>query len=204
MISLSVLVFDNFLRMCGIYLLIFFFLKMSHEEDFERIIETAEAPETPETPETPVEVPPVVIDNGSDTIKAGFAGNDFPYVLISSVSSGSVSVNKEDIHKKDSLALKYPIEHGIVRNWDDMEKIWHHTFENELGVAAGDCSTLLVEFDRKEDNMEMVEIMFETFNTPDIYVCGQSVLSLYASGRKSGMVLDIGGDVAQAVPIEEG
>lgn len=37
--------------------------------------------------------------------------------------------------KRGILSLRYPIEHGIVTNWDDMEKIWHHTFYNELRVA---------------------------------------------------------------------
>ena len=173
---------------------------MSQEERFETIIETAEAPEITETP---VEVPPVVVDNGSDTIKAGFGGHDLPSVLVENIS-GAASVIKEDIHKKDYLTLKYPIKHGAVTNWDNMEKIWSHTFEKELGVAPKDCSTLLTKFVSKEDNLQMIEIMFETFNTREIFLCYQSVLSLYASGRKSGIVLDIGGDVAQAVPINEG
>ncbi|XP_060939157.1 actin, alpha cardiac muscle-like isoform X2 [Limanda limanda] len=124
----------------------------------------------------------LVCDNGSGLVKAGFAGDDAPRAVFPSIvgrprhQGVMVGMGQKDSYvgdeaqsKRGILTLKYPIEHGIITNWDDMEKI-----------------------------------MFETFNVPAMYVAIQAVLSLYASGRTTGIVLDSGDGVTHNVPIYEG
>ncbi|KAI5939061.1 Beta-actin-like protein 2 [Manis javanica] len=86
-----------------------------------------------------------------------------------------------------------------------MKKIWHHTFHNKLHVAPNEHPILLIEapHNPKINQEKMAQIMFEAFNTPAMYVAIQAVLSLYASGQTTGIVMDSGDGVIHAVPIYE-
>merc|ERR1712212_786986 len=115
-------------------------------------------------------------------------------------------VGDEAQSKRGILCMKYPIEHGIITAGDDREKVWHHTFNNELRISPDESPILHSEapLNPKANREKLVQIVFETFNAPATYVCIQAVLSLYASGRTTGLVLDIGDGVSHAVPIYEG
>ncbi|KII96192.1 hypothetical protein PLICRDRAFT_170764 [Plicaturopsis crispa FD-325 SS-3] len=141
------------------------------------------------------ELAALVVDNGSGTCKVGFAGDDGPRAFFPDKAE----------FKRDIFALKYPIERGIVTNWDDMERIWHHTF-SELQFAQEEHPILLTEapLTPKANKEKMTQIMFETFNAPALYIVIQAALAMYTSGRSTGTVFDSGDGVTHAVPIYEG
>jgi actin-related protein len=165
------------------------------------------------------EVIPLVLDNGSGMMKAGFAGDDAPRAVFPNIvgrprhMAVMVGMGNRDSYVGDEAqsqrglsTIFYPIKHGIVNNWDDMERVWHHTFYNELRVAPEEHPIILTEpvLNPKANREKIAQIMFETFNTPAINISIGATLSLYASGRTTGITLESGEGVTYTVPIYEG
>uniref|UniRef100_A0A8C1VE80 Si:ch211-241j12.3 n=1 Tax=Cyprinus carpio TaxID=7962 RepID=A0A8C1VE80_CYPCA len=161
---------------------------------------------------------PIVLDTGSGLMKAGFADQDLPTTVFPTVigrpkyeevMNGSVErelyVGHDAQHMRGVLTLKYPIRNGIVSNWDEMEMIWHHAFQ-QLCVSPEDHPVLLTEaaMNPLQNRQRSVELMFEAFSVPLAFVALQAVLALYASGRTTGVVLDSGDGVSHTVPVFEG
>lgn len=119
---------------------------------------------------------------------------------------GDVFIGQKAQDLRGLLKIRYPLEHGIVTDWDDMEKIWHHVYESELKTLPEEHPVLLTEppLNPRKNRDIAAQIMFETFNIPALYTSIQAVLSLYASGRTTGVVLDSGDGVSHAVPVYEG
>lgn len=173
---------------------------------------------------------PVVLDNGSGNIKAGFAGEEKPRayapalvgrpkyqkimagLLLSAEESVSRYNNSEAYvgsvaqQNRGLLKLTHPLEHGVVTNWDDMERLWYHTYTKELKTLPEEHPLLITEapLNPRQNRDHMCQVLFETFNVPCVYVSVQAVLSLYASGRTTGVVLDSGDGVSHIVPVYDG
>lgn len=184
-------------------------------------VDAQQDPKRQEEPEESKELSPVVIDIGSGMCKAGFAGEEVPRAVFPSVvgrpaarmvaamvgaDQKNLYVGEEARKKRGVLTLSYPLAHGVVTAWEDVEKIWHHAFYNELKAKPEEQPVLLTEapLNPKANREKIAQVMFETFNVPALYVAIQAVLSLYSSGRSTGLVLDIGDGVAHTVPVYEG
>lgn len=166
---------------------------------------------------------PIVIDNGTGRIKAGFAGDDAPSCVFQSVvgrrkdfagmgrmitvgGGRDCYVGDEALSRKGVLRIRRPMDHGVVEDWSDMEQIWEHTFSDHLKVDPADHPVMLTEapLNPRANREKMATVMFETFGVPAFYVSLQAVLSLYSTGRVTGLVLDSGDGVTHAVPVFEG
>jgi actin-related protein len=105
---------------------------------------------------------PVIIDNGSEMCKAGLSGDDKPKTFFPTVVGRpkkqltTAGINYKEVYVghevsnevrqiRNIMALEYPIEHGIVNNWEDMSTIWHHCFYNELQVTPEEHPCMLTE-----------------------------------------------------------
>eukprot|EP01083_Nonionella_stella_P058593 153426_1 len=161
----------------------------------------------------------IIVDNGSASIKAGFGGDDAPRAIFPTVCGNlkpEISINKssakhiyvgDEVHaKREILQSRRPIQQGIVTNWNDMEHVWRHTFGAELRIDTGSFGVFMTEppLNPKANRERMTQIMFETFYFGGCYIGNSAVLSLYASGRVTGIVCECGGEKTHIVPIYEG
>jgi actin-related protein len=165
----------------------------------------------------------IIMDIGSGAIKAGFARNDQPKCYIPMIVGKPIDdvqmvgmdqkdfyFGDEAITKKSMLDITYPVKQGIVpddHSFEMLEKILEHQiFNQELRVSPEDHKCMLTEppGNPKENREKMVDLMFNTFKVPKLYLGNQAVLSLFATGRTTGTVIDSGEGITHAVPIYEG
>lgn len=151
--------------------------------------------------------PVIVIDMGSSSVKAGYSGDDVPVSIFPSVmqkwAPGIDAIEAEFAHESSP---NHPIFRGAVKDWDQLEKLWRTTLD-EIGLISPEsASVMLVESPKCvfDDRKKWAELLFETFRVPSICVGNSSVLSLFAAGRTTGLVVECGAGITSTVPVFEG
>lgn len=96
-----------------------------------------------------------------------------------------VMIGDQASEHRNYLQITQPMEHGIIKNWDDMMLLWDYTFQSKLKVDTRDRKVLLTEppMNPTKNREKMCEVMFENYQFGGVYVAIQAVLTLYAQGQ---------------------
>ncbi|KAL8624383.1 Actin-related protein 2 [Nucella lapillus] len=164
----------------------------------------------------------IVCDNGTGFVKCGYAGSNFPAhifpslvgrpIIRSTARIGDIEVKDlmvgdEASQLRSMLEVNYPMDNGIVRNWEDMIHVYDHTFgKDRLNVDTPNTRILLTEppMNPMKNREKMVEVMFEKYQFDSVHIAIQAVLTLYAQGLLTGVVVDSGDGVTHICPVYDG
>ncbi|CAK89245.1 unnamed protein product (macronuclear) [Paramecium tetraurelia] len=165
-----------------------------------------------------IKKPTIVIDNGSYELKAGFQGHYAPSCRIPTVVGRPKLENSDEdfedqyfgeeaMAKANALSLKYPIQRGIINDWDGIIYINMILIWNQFGIMQESEHPILlteVPINPNANREKTMQILFETFQAPLISLVNKAVLPLYAVGKLTGVVVDSGQDDTNIVPVYEG
>ena len=162
---------------------------------------------------------PIVFDNGSGYFKAGFSEDFTPQISFPTVvgtpknPNFMIGMDQKDFYvgnevnsKINLLNTSYPVQKGCITDWNKMAQIWEYTYENELIVDPSEHPILLTEPPNPPKNYKekMADLFFNKFKVEQFYASVTAVLSLYAIGKTTGLVLESGAGITHSVPIYEG
>ncbi|CAH9084790.1 unnamed protein product [Cuscuta epithymum] len=181
------------------------------------------------------EVSAIVIDLGSHTCKAGYAGEDAPKAVFPSIVGSIDQMEVDNLDNRDnnsgpvpdpkpkgkrklyvgSQALGFrrdymealsPIKEGIVADWDIVENIWDHAFRECLLIDPKEHPMLLAEpcSNTQQQREKAAELMFEKYQVPALFLAKNAVLTSFASGRATSLVVDSGGGSTTIAPVHDG
>ncbi|KAF7851910.1 hypothetical protein BT93_L1625 [Corymbia citriodora subsp. variegata] len=191
------------------------------------------------------EVSAIVIDLGSHTCKAGYAGEDAPKAVFPSVvgsidqmevddaantdtNSGAAMEAKSNAktpdsdknkgkrklfvgsqalgYRRDQMEVVSPFKDGIVADWDIVDNIWDHAFRECLLIDPTEHPMLLAEpsSNPQQQRERAAELMFEKYKVPALFLAKNAVLTSFASGRATSLVVDCGGGSTTIAPVHDG
>ena len=154
------------------------------------------------------EVSAVVMDVGSSTVKAGYSGEDVPRRVFAS-KTGSVGNEKltgDTVHHwRMGMEVSSVVNQGVVVDWDGYESLWETCFK-DLGLQSEQVPLILSdpEWNSKESREKILELGFEKFKLPGMFLARSSVLSAFSVGKSTALIIDVGSSKTSVVPVHDG
>lgn len=178
------------------------------------------------------EVGAIVFDCGSHSFRAGYGGEEYPkfdipsYIgvrevietttddTIDEVASGKKSLKKNEYFidtprvffpRKNTEITTY-MKDGMIEDWDIFEQVLDYLYGSCLYTESQHHSILFTEapWNEKDKREKLTELMFEKYKVPAFFLIKNAVLSAFANGRVSSLVLDSGATHTSAVPVYDG
>eukprot|EP01080_Neovahlkampfia_damariscottae_P001614 gene1614-12739_t len=174
------------------------------------------------------DVSAVVFDIGSKWVRTGFAGEESPKFQFPT-SCGTISNENQNDSKKedkmeieeskkyyignqsvnyrrDNMEIENPLKDGLIHKWDIYEEILNHSFNYELNIQSNEHAVMLSEvpFTTREQREKTISLLFEKFKTPACFLAKSPVLSTFACGKTTGIVVDSGAGTTVVTPVHDG
>uniref|UniRef100_A0A673K848 Actin-like protein 6A n=1 Tax=Sinocyclocheilus rhinocerous TaxID=307959 RepID=A0A673K848_9TELE len=176
------------------------------------------------------EVGALVFDMGSYSVRAGYAGEDCPKADFPTVigltldrEDGSTLMETDGEKGKQSTTTYYidtnqlrvpresmevmsPLKNGMIEDWDSFQAILDNTYKMHFKSEPSLHPVLMSEasWNTRAKREKLTELMFEHYNIPAFFLCKSAVLSAFANGRSTGLVLDSGSTHTTAIPVHDG
>uniref|UniRef100_A0A7S1KQN5 Uncharacterized protein n=1 Tax=Percolomonas cosmopolitus TaxID=63605 RepID=A0A7S1KQN5_9EUKA len=164
------------------------------------------------------EIYALVLSIGTNNTTIGFAGESSPrsvfpsYVGVSQAMSDASSASSRFVgaqklsFRRDNVALESPLTDGIITNFDHAHSIVEHAVEDRLGLKSSEHPVLMseVSFNTMEAREKTISMLFERFDTPAVYMAKSAVLSAFAAGKQTALVLDSGAGITCVSPVYDG
>lgn len=158
---------------------------------------------------------PIVIDNGSKYIKAGFGGDDLSCIIYNLIgrlrwssnesNEGPCFVGDELVSKSPILKCTYAVWQGEIIDWDGMNQIWSYIFKTKLNALWNEHPVMLTQANSTPEKQKLLacKTMFENFNVPAFYLQNDGVLPLYDAGRTTGVSVNLGHSLSNVTAVWE-
>ena len=167
------------------------------------------------------EVGALVFDIGSHSVRVGYAGEDCPkadFPTPIGVQAAEIAKTKTENDRvysigtgqillpKEGMELKNPLKECMIENWELFEVLVNHIYKRNVQSDSELHPVLLSEpaWNERSKREKVTELMFEKFNVPAFFLCKTPVLSAFANGRSTGVILDSGATHTSAVPVHDG
>ncbi|CAD1479846.1 unnamed protein product [Heterotrigona itama] len=169
------------------------------------------------------EVGAIIFDVGHQSLRVGYGGEDTPKAEIpttlgvwedaaESLDGGqnvrkhyNIDVTAIQVRKKD-MEMVSLMKDGMIEDWEMFERLTEYTYKQRLHALPEHHPILMTEcpWNTRLKREKLLELMFEKFNVPAMYICKNAVLAAYANGRSTAMVVDSGATHTSAVPVHDG